>query len=61
MTDTPAFLYDQASESVTKILEPREAVANLMILHGYATGHGDTLDDLLTELVAHVSAAVQRS
>jgi hypothetical protein len=32
-----------------------EAVANWMTLHGYATGHGDTLDDLLTELVAHVS------
>ena len=31
-----------------------EAVAQWMIEHGYATGHGDTLDDLLTELVGRV-------
>jgi hypothetical protein len=30
----------------------REAVAAWMIEHSYATGHGDTLDDLLQELVA---------
>ena len=30
----------------------REAVARWMIEHGYATGHGDTLDDLLTELAS---------
>ena len=29
----------------------REAVANWMIQNGYPTGHGDTLDDLLKELV----------
>ena len=28
----------------------REKVAQWMIEHGYATGHGDTIEDLLTEL-----------
>lgn len=30
-----------------------EAVVQWMIANGYATGHGDTLDDLLRELVGH--------
>lgn len=42
-------------------LSATQAVAEWMIQHGYATGHGDTLDDLLTELVAHTSAPVSRS
>jgi hypothetical protein len=29
-----------------------EAVARWMIEHSYVTGHGDTLDDLLQELIA---------
>lgn len=29
---------------------PREAVAQWMIKRGYATGHGDTIEDLLAEL-----------
>ncbi len=29
----------------------REKVAAWMIDHGYATGHGDTIEDLLKELV----------
>ena len=29
----------------------REAVARWMMEHSYATGHGDTIDDLLNELV----------
>jgi hypothetical protein len=29
----------------------REGVAKWMIRHGYATSHGDTLDDLMFELV----------
>ena len=33
----------------------REAVAAWMIEHGYATGHGDTLDDLLKELIEQVA------
>jgi hypothetical protein len=32
----------------------REAVARWMIENGYATGHGDTLDDLLRELIGQV-------
>ena len=38
------------TESTETATEGREAVARWMIEHGYATGHGDTLDDLLTEL-----------
>ena len=32
-----------------------EEVANWMMAKGIATGHGDTLDDLLCELVLHCS------
>lgn len=32
----------------------REDVALWMMSRGYATGHGDTLDDLLSELVLQV-------
>ena len=28
----------------------REVVARWMIAHGYATGHGDTVEDMLNEL-----------
>jgi hypothetical protein len=35
--------------------DPCHDVAVWMLLHGYVTGHGDTLDDLLTELVAGVA------
>lgn len=28
----------------------KEILAQWMIKHGYATGHGDTIEDLLTEL-----------
>lgn len=30
--------------------QQREKLAAWMLAHGFATGHGDTLDDLLTEL-----------
>jgi hypothetical protein len=36
----------------------REAVARWMIEHSYATGHGDTLDDFLQELIGQ---AVERA
>lgn len=32
--------------------EPSAAVANWMIAHSYATGHGDTIEDMLGELEA---------
>ena len=32
------------------VLEEREKVARWMMERGYATGHGDTIEDLLTEL-----------
>lgn len=35
--------------------EGLSTLANWMIAHGYATGHGDTAEDLLSELVAQVS------
>lgn len=38
----------------------REAVAQWMIAHGYATGHGDTTADLLGELVPQIREAVLR-
>lgn len=40
-------------------IEARELVAKWMIEHGFATGHGDTVDDLLSELEggAHERAA----
>ncbi len=34
--------------------EAREQVAAFMILHGFATGHGDTLVDLLAEMGAQM-------
>ncbi len=34
--------------------EAREQVAAFMILHGFATGHGDTLADLLAEMGAQL-------
>lgn len=34
-------------------MDTREEVANWMMAKGLATGHGDSLNDLLTELVAH--------
>ena len=37
----------------------REAVAAWMIEHGYVTGHGDTLDDLLKELISQVEERSQ--
>lgn len=38
-----------------------EAVATWMINHNIPTGHGDTLDDLLGEIVANTKAAVARA
>jgi len=37
--------------------QPRERLAQWMIAHSIATGHGDTLDDLLLALDAHVAEA----
>jgi hypothetical protein len=39
---------------------PREAVAQWMIAHSIATGHGDTLDDLLRELRAQDGGRAER-
>lgn len=36
--------------------EGREAVARWMMQQGYATGHGDTVEDLLRELEAQAQA-----
>ena len=50
--DILASLLDDAITALRD--EAREAVAAWMIAHSYPTGHGDTLDDLLGELVEHV-------
>lgn len=34
--------------------DQKESLARWMIDHGFATGHGDTLDDLLKELTWQV-------
>jgi hypothetical protein len=31
-------------------MSDREKLANFMLANGFATGHGDTIDDLITEL-----------
>jgi uncharacterized protein with von Willebrand factor type A (vWA) domain len=36
--------------------DAREKVAAWMIAHSYATGHGDTIDDLLAELSGHIKS-----
>jgi len=40
--------------------EEREKVARWMIRRGYATGHGDSIEDLLTELDWQVQEPVAR-
>ena len=35
--------------------EATERVAAWMLAHSYATGHGDTVDDLLSELVGQIN------
>lgn len=37
------------------VIDSREAVANWMIKHSFATGHGDTLADLLEELSGQIA------
>jgi hypothetical protein len=41
--------YFAAADALAKIAES-EQVALWMIAHGYATGHGDTISDMLGEL-----------
>jgi hypothetical protein len=36
--------------------EAREKVASWMIANSFATGHGDTIDDLLAELSGHIKS-----
>ena len=35
----------------------RELLANWMIKHGFTTGHGDTMQDLLAALSDHIASA----
>ena len=39
----------------------RELVASWMINNGFATGHGDTLEDLLKELTWQVKEILERA
>ena len=41
---------DMQSDVKAAIRAEREKVAQWMISHGFATGHGDTMEDLLHEL-----------
>lgn len=41
--------------------EDRETLARWMLGHGFATGHGDTVDDLLSELEWQISELVQKT
>lgn len=41
--------------------EALEIIALWMMERGYATGHGDTIEDLLSELVGQVARAAQIS
>ncbi len=47
MTGSPARIAELEAE---REREAREKIAAWMITHSFATGHGDTLDDLLHEL-----------
>lgn len=40
--------------------EAREKVAQMMLRLSIATGHGDTIDDLLRELEAYIEAKITR-
>lgn len=52
-------------ELITKVeqrceLVAREKVAQMMLRLSIATGHGDTIDDLLRELEAYIEAKIAR-
>lgn len=54
--------YYKGASMNTESRDPcRERVAAWMIEHGYATGHGDTLDDLLDELVAQDAEGIDET
>lgn len=40
----------QPAAAILSVEQGREAVAAWMMAHGYATGHGETIEDLLVEL-----------
>ena len=42
--------FDQEKFAALVAAHEREKVANWMVERGYATGHGDTVEDLLKEL-----------
>lgn len=45
---------------MTPVHEDREKLALWMMGHGYATGHGDTIDDLLSELEWQINEKIDR-
>lgn len=46
---------------IDRIRSDREKVASMMMRNSIATGHGDTIDDLLAELEAHVRTAREQA
>jgi hypothetical protein len=61
--------WDMSSDVVESLIariraeqaKAREKVAAMMIRNSIATGHGDTIDDLLAELEAHLSTAREQA
>ena len=49
----------ERDEARKALAEAREALARWLIAHSFATGHGDTLDDLLSELTWQVNTLAE--
>lgn len=48
--------WEIAQELMTERAASREKVAQFMLRNSFATGHGDTIDDLLGELEEQIAA-----
>jgi len=51
----------ERDEAATALQTQREAVAATMLRNSIATGHGDTLEDLLGELEAHIKECAEKA
>jgi len=47
---------DEARKATSQLASADEACQRLCGLHGYATGHGDTVADMIDEISAHVGS-----
>jgi len=48
--DSDAGMYEHKDGAWVGYDDVRELIASWMIQHGYSTGHGETIEDLLEEL-----------